>query len=227
MKKLQIISYLVFLFAISTLLSCTQNSDNDPQIKGSYISNITPTQGVAGTEVIIKGDSFGATVNENLVYFNEVAAEVIKASATELLVRAPKSTTGEIKVKTSTQTSKGSVFTYLPNTGKLTFKTHDFSYQPRGELMDGKYWIHGSNPGTGDPTINVRFPGARPTISGTLNVEVDVLVVENSYRNYKNASVPANIKVNQNNIEVSFSAVLSDYYGPMSNTTSGSFTCYF
>lgn len=76
---------------------------------GVVISDFSPKNGPVGTEVTITGAGFDATAANNTVEFKDVAATVKSATATELKVEAPRSTTGRIKVtvggKSATSTS--------------------------------------------------------------------------------------------------------------------------
>lgn len=66
------------------------------------ISSFTPGQGQSGTEVTINGEDFDATnPANNKVFFNNVLATVVSASATSLTVRVPQeATSGPITVST-------------------------------------------------------------------------------------------------------------------------------
>ncbi len=90
------------------------------------ITGIAPTSGIAGTQVTITGNNFIADTSKNIVYFNGVRAVMISATVTQLVVTAPNSTTGNVKVITNGLTANGPVYTYLssplissinPNTG--------------------------------------------------------------------------------------------------------------
>jgi hypothetical protein len=218
---------ILFLLCLGVLFNCKESEEAKPAEK-SLISSITPSRGVAGTVVTIKGNDFGATTADNIVNFNGVGARIIAASATEIRVEAPKSQTGEITLVTSTKTSKGPEFTYLPNTGTLNFKGREVKYVPQGEMSDENYWIHGQNRGTEEPAVNIYFTDSTPTVSGVYSAEVAIRVIENSTNIYKNKNVSINVTVNKDHLVAKFSdVILSDYWGPMNSKTSGTFTCYF
>ncbi len=64
------------------------------------VSLFSPTSGDVGTEVTITGTGFSLTTTENIVKFNGTAAEVISATATEIVTKAPEGfTTGKITVE--------------------------------------------------------------------------------------------------------------------------------
>lgn len=78
------------------------------------ITGISPTEGVRGTNVTIKGTGFSTTSSENTVLFNGVVATVSSASATELIVSVPPGAgTGKVKVTTDGQSVDGPEFKYL------------------------------------------------------------------------------------------------------------------
>jgi hypothetical protein len=77
------------------------------------ISSINPTSGQTGTTVTITGSNFVADTSKNAVYFNGVRAPVISATATQIVVYAPNSTTGNVIVTSNGLTCTGPVFTYV------------------------------------------------------------------------------------------------------------------
>ncbi|MFD2556523.1 IPT/TIG domain-containing protein [Sphingobacterium tabacisoli] len=63
------------------------------------IQSVSPDNGLAGTEVTIKGIGFGTDVNQNQVYFNGVQAQILSSTATEIRAIAPASlSTGQLQV---------------------------------------------------------------------------------------------------------------------------------
>jgi len=87
---------------------------------------ITPAFGEAGQTVVISGKNFSPVPSNNYVVFNagatsQVAAAVLEATTTTLLVRAPASETGKVLVYTDGQAAKGSLtFTYPPAVDVVT-----------------------------------------------------------------------------------------------------------
>lgn len=53
------------------------------------VNSFTPASGPVGTTVSISGNNFGNTVNDNIVFFGGVKAEVTSANATSLTVKIP------------------------------------------------------------------------------------------------------------------------------------------
>lgn len=79
------------------------------------VTNISPTQGHAGTEIVIEGENFSAVTSENKVTIGGKKAEVKAASATELTVIAPENKLGTYKVVVTVgkQTVEGFEFEYV------------------------------------------------------------------------------------------------------------------
>lgn len=78
------------------------------------VTSISPSSGTAGTQVTITGTDFNTTPANNIVTFNGVAATVISATATTLVVTAPSSTTGLVVVKNGNLTALTQpTFTYI------------------------------------------------------------------------------------------------------------------
>ncbi len=66
------------------------------------IAAFVPESGKFGAEVVVTGAKFSDELQENKVYFNGVAAEVVEAGADKLTVRVPAgATTGTLKVVTT------------------------------------------------------------------------------------------------------------------------------
>ncbi|MCC5922090.1 MAG: BspA family leucine-rich repeat surface protein, partial [Cyclobacteriaceae bacterium] len=64
-------------------------SDIPTSLNGPSISSFSPISGPVGTIVTISGSDFGATIEENIVFFGAVRATVITASTTQLEVEVP------------------------------------------------------------------------------------------------------------------------------------------
>lgn len=96
------------LVALTATIACKKDhkphdNNNDPGNHPVEILSFSPTHGLPGTEVIIKGKNFHTTKSQNNVYFTNSPydAEVITASATELKVKVPlNAVTGKITVAT-------------------------------------------------------------------------------------------------------------------------------
>ena len=102
------------------------------------ITSINPTSGAAGISVTITGTNFDPVAANNTVKFNGVAATVITASTTQLVVTVPATgTTGNITVTTAGGTSNGILFTYI------TLPTHDVYVLGRTASGGYCYWKNG------------------------------------------------------------------------------------
>lgn len=87
------------------------------------ITNFSPTTGLIGAEVIIRGTNFSTTPGNNTVMFNGTSATVTAATATSLTVTVPPgATTGTISVTVNSLTAtSSSAFTVLtPDTSAPT-----------------------------------------------------------------------------------------------------------
>jgi IPT/TIG domain/CARDB len=70
------------------------------------ITDFSPTIGAASTTVIINGSNFSTQLENNIVKFNGVAAQVTAATANKLTVKVPSgATTGKITVKVGSSTA--------------------------------------------------------------------------------------------------------------------------
>ncbi|MEJ2903439.1 IPT/TIG domain-containing protein [Pedobacter panaciterrae] len=70
------------------------------------ISKMTPDNGLSGTRVTITGTGFSATASANTVTFNGLAAQIVSATATSLVVITPPAlTSGPVKVVNAGQSA--------------------------------------------------------------------------------------------------------------------------
>jgi hypothetical protein len=107
MKKLQFIGFLSILLIAG---SCSKEEDSvDPLFN---IASITPETGPVGTSVAIAGVGFSGVASENVVKFNGVAAEVMTADESALVVLVPEAaTTGKVTITAGDKSATGPVFT--------------------------------------------------------------------------------------------------------------------
>ena len=112
----------------------TQIKRSTPPAGALSIFNFTPQQGGPGTNITILGQGFSATLASNVVKFNGIAAQVLVASPTALLVTVPGTATrGTITVTVSGQTvTSSSNFTFIPipNIGSVSPKSLITSTNP-------------------------------------------------------------------------------------------------
>ena len=77
--------------------------ENDPSLADPVIESVSPNgSALAGVDVVtLTGSNFGATVEDNYVYFNGTRAEILSASATEIQVIPPNEPQTEISLRVS------------------------------------------------------------------------------------------------------------------------------
>ena len=104
----------VFPFALIFMLYFFSSCSKDEETPKSNlnIASISPDNGGVGTLVTITGNGFNPVPEENIVMFNDVAAEVEMSSATHIVVTVPsQATTGNVIVKVGEANATGPVFT--------------------------------------------------------------------------------------------------------------------
>ena len=114
----------VFSFALISILYFLSSCSKDEETpKGDLsISSMSPHTGNVGTLVTITGTGFNVIPDENIVTFNNVAAEVEMSSATHIMVTVPsQATTGRVNVKVGEAVFTGPTFTVLDAQTKAYF----------------------------------------------------------------------------------------------------------
>ncbi|MGI4886329.1 MAG: IPT/TIG domain-containing protein [Janthinobacterium lividum] len=136
--RLSLHLYLAAFLLILSLLSCRKEKEPTPE---PQITSFLPTSGAYATEVTIKGIGFSADSTENTVTFNGLAAKVLAASPTELVVRVPLGAdTGPVSVRVGRQpplTGLG-VFHYLYTVTVSTLVRPGYIMEPRGIALDAQ-----------------------------------------------------------------------------------------
>lgn len=90
------------------------------------VESLTPETGNADDTVVISGWNFNPVATNNYVVFNsgssdEVAATILDASSTQLVVEVPAAETGDVAIYTDGQVAEGDVtFTFPPVTTEVT-----------------------------------------------------------------------------------------------------------
>lgn len=82
------VSICVLLSVIALAMSLIALGCGKAQAKPE-ISSLDPTSGEAGTEMVVKGGSFGATQGLSVVHFGDEVAEVVAWSDTSITIRIP------------------------------------------------------------------------------------------------------------------------------------------
>jgi large repetitive protein len=106
------------------------------------VSNLSSPQGAAGSTVTIFGSGFSTTPSSNTVQFNGMAATVISATSTQLVVSVPtNATNGFVTVKTgSTTVSSTTAFAVTASAGAPTIA----SFTPPIAITGGTVTLTGS-----------------------------------------------------------------------------------
>ena len=83
------------------------------------VISVSPSKGVVGTTVTVRGTGFSVVTSQNTVMFNGVVANVVSATTTQLVVTVPAgATTGLVGLTTPAGTaSSSSPFEVLPDSG--------------------------------------------------------------------------------------------------------------
>ena len=104
----------VSLFIVFAVVYSGCSKEPEPQdVDKVSISLITPSNGPAGTTVVIKGAHFGVDPSDNIVMFNNNAAAVLASFVDSLVVIAPTNgTSGPVTVAVAGSTATGPDFTY-------------------------------------------------------------------------------------------------------------------
>lgn len=79
---------------------------NGPQFKDQTlgISSISPDNGLAGTEIVVRGSGFSTAAADNKVYFNGALATIKSATENSITLTAPATvSTGEVKIQVNGQ----------------------------------------------------------------------------------------------------------------------------
>ena len=141
------------------------------------ILSFTPRSGVTGMSVTISGTAFNPTASQNTVQFNGVAATVVSATATQLVVTVPATaTTGPITVTTpSGSISSTSNFTVATNSGAPTIT----SFTPAMGTPGTAVSVTGTN---FDVQANdkITFNSARAAVTSATSTQLSATVPSNA-----------------------------------------------
>lgn len=145
-----------------------------PDFSFQLINSIKPARGGKGTKVTINGEGFATVIADNQVSFNGIAATVVSASATQLVVVAPdKVTTGAVSVSVNGQRTIGNVFTVVP---APVFTTVAPLSGPAGTVVT----ITGDNFSTEADEIAVLFNGKAAVVETATEKKITVKVPVNA-----------------------------------------------
>ncbi len=127
----QLKHFILIIAVLGCALSCSKTDDPvptptppvatpvipvvPPPTSSMAITSISPNYGKAGTEIIITGAKFSATIAENTVKLGGVSATVTAATTTQLKINAPADAThGTIQVKVGTDSVISETYYYEP-----------------------------------------------------------------------------------------------------------------
>ncbi|MFA5669590.1 MAG: IPT/TIG domain-containing protein [Balneolaceae bacterium] len=149
------------------------------QVLNQSISKISPTTGVAGTEVTITGTDFSSKLNKNIVTFNGKVATVQSASEIELVVIVPNdASTGEVAVTINTIEKKGPIFTVQEE----AIVPEIYSISPDTGYVGLEVTISGKNFGAEPSDNDVWFSGSSTDVQGIVkSASTTELLVEVPY----------------------------------------------
>lgn len=153
--------------AVGNILSVSRSMANQVSL-----SNFTPTSGPAGTVVTIFGSGFSTTASQNSITFNQAAATIISASATQIVASVPAgATTGVI----SLSTPAGSTSSTVPFTVGLLAPTIT-GFTPSVGVVGTSVTITGSNyqetVGNNRIAFNNHFTGVASATSTSILAQV-------------------------------------------------------
>ncbi|WP_017258588.1 IPT/TIG domain-containing protein [Pedobacter arcticus] len=169
--KSKLFKIVILLLAIF-VSSCSKKDDSKPDPitpPGAVtITSISPDYGKAGTEIIISGTNFGATVAANTVTLGGKVATVTAATATQLKITAPADAThGTIEVKVGTATATSAMYYYEPEVTSLSTTSGK-----AGDVLV----ITGKHFGTTATDFEVKFNGKVAEITATTATTLTVKV---------------------------------------------------
>ena len=101
------------LFLIASCKKDHNNKDTGSSLGSAGPLTIMPTSGNAGTVVTISGSGFSTNATDNTVTFNGKPANVVNASANQLIVQAPEGgSTGTVQVSVSGKSATAGTYTF-------------------------------------------------------------------------------------------------------------------
>lgn len=160
----------MLLSAILAIFVFSCGGDDEPAPVIPEIEEFTPDSALPGATVTITGENFSATAAENLVSFNGVAATVVSATETTLVVTVPEgATAGPIAVTVNGATGKSSAsFTPL--------NTSIASFTPESGVAGTTVTISGTNFSATASEDIVKFNGVQAEVTSATTTALTVTV---------------------------------------------------
>ena len=137
------------------------------------ISDISPTSGTVGTEVIISGSDFSESPAENGIAFGGAEAPVISSSSTELTTEVPEgAVSGAVTVTINDRVVTGPEFTVESPAPVIS------SIDPEAGLVGTEVTINGSNFGSSIAENTVTFNGTEAPVLSASETQIVAEVPE-------------------------------------------------
>ncbi|MFL9483597.1 IPT/TIG domain-containing protein [Chitinophagaceae bacterium LWZ2-11] len=141
------------------------------------ISSVTPTVGLVGTTVTIKGKFFGTDITKDTIRFNGAAAVISSLKDTMAIVTVPaQATTGNITLAVSALKATGPVYTVAPTLPPPVIT----SFTPASGLPGTIITITGNNFGTLLSQDTVWFNGRIAAIGAVTNTTITAAVPQSA-----------------------------------------------
>lgn len=138
-----------------------------------FITSFSPDKGLKGTSVTIKGSKFSTTAATNIVKFNGTVAEVVTATATELVVLVPKGAiSGKLTVEVNNSTGESEKEFNVIAPYSIS------SIQPTKGQIGSMVVINGTNFNSDKDQNKVYFNGVLATINQASYNYLKVIVPE-------------------------------------------------
>ncbi|MFB2119631.1 IPT/TIG domain-containing protein [Parapedobacter sp. 2B3] len=164
---------ILLLIACASVIACKKNSiepNNEPDAEVA-ITSIQPDYGRAFDEIVVTGTGFSTITTENTVALNGISAEVVSATVSQLVIKAPGNAShGNIEVKVKSKSAiSADKFYYTPEIDGLDSESGKIG---DAVAVTGKHFI-------ADPsTMEVTFNGTAATISVATATTLTVTVPE-------------------------------------------------
>ena len=170
---------MVLLFLLANACKKNERLDESDRLA---VSAYFPNSGKAGTLVTIEGTGFGTDLSAVSVLFGEVPADVVSATASGLVVRAPEGgRTGQISVHRGDRSVGVGTYTYQ----SLSVQ----SLQPTKAQVGSQVWITGTGFSSLEGPVSVKLNGHQATVLSASDTVVSVQVPEGTGRGPVEVSV--------------------------------------
>ena len=200
LKKRSFTKAIILAFLVAPILwSC---NDEAEETSKPTITEFSPSSGVVGEVVTIKGSNFSSTAAKNVVKFNGALATVTEATSTQLTVSVPaEATSGAITLSVNgAATASSSEFT-IPDPTIA-------SYAPAIAGAGVPVKITGTNFSSINANNIVKFNGINATVTSSSATELTAVVPAGTTSGTITVSVGTNTASSSSNIEICSSSEL-------------------